>query len=504
MSGRRANVGGLRRRLRPFTTMFVVVGMIAGAELSSAIATEFLADKERELTALMNQEREVRGLPPLPTSDALRTVTRRHTQRMMLDGRIFHSESLSAEIEEFFPNWSKLGENVGVGPDIPRTHRAFMDSTSHRGNILDNAWQTLAVGVMADGGRLYMTQRFLRLQSGEQVPPDALAGQGSSSPSPDPDRRAAASAAPSSNLRAVRVSGPTRVETAEALVEYAFAPGTADAAVLADAFDFHGALAGSALAGQVGGPTVLSSTTALDAAAADALVRALGRGSGRTVHVVGSFSDRAVEQVRALGLTPRRIGGAGFSQEAANVARTLSPKPVTAIVARIDDYPDALAASAVAAHTGWPILFTNPSSLSLPTRDAIRDLDITTVHVVGGRAAVSDGVVAEIERLGADVERHAGPSRVDTSLAIADLGIAEGLDADVVQLATARGFPDALAGGALAKRLGAPVILTEPGALSGVAAGWLRARGDDLEQVLLLGGRGALSSKVESDVRGLR
>ncbi len=498
-----ANVGrSWRRRLRPFTTIFLVFGLIAGAEMSAAIATEFLAEKERELTALLNAEREVRGLPPLPTSDALRTVSRRHTQKMMLAGTIFHSDDLRGETEEIFPNWAKIGENVGVGPTIPRTHQAFMDSPGHRSNILDSDWQTLAIGVIADGNRLYMTQRFLRLRSGESVPPDALADRGSGSAGGASGDQTASST--SSGLATVRLAGTNRVETAEALVEYAFAPGTAEAAVLADAFDFHGALAGSALAGQLGGPTVLSSTGALDAAAADALVRSLGRNSGRTVHVIGAFSGAAVQQVRDLGLAVNRITGADFAAEAAAVARTLDPRPTTAIVARDDNYPDALAASAVAAHTGWPILFTGTNSLSTPTRDVLRDLGITTVHVVGGPRAVSDGVAAAIEDLGASVVRHAGPSRIDTALAIADLGIAEGLPGEVVQLATARAFPDALAGGAVAPRLGAPVILTEPGALSEVAAQWLRNRGTSLQQVLLLGGRGALSTQVETDVRGLR
>lgn len=499
MGRRRATVGHrLRRRLRPFTTMALVFGLIAGAELSSAIATEFLGGKERDLTTLMNAERRARGLAPLPTSDALRTVTRRHTQRMLLQGSIFHTESISGEVKGLFPQWAKLGENVGVGPSIPSTHRAFMDSPLHRANVLDDAWHTLAVGVMADGARLYMTQRFLRLRPGEAVPPDALAGGDEL-----PASRAVA-VAPGPRLEAVRVAGPTRVETAEALVEYAFAPGTATAAVLADAYDFHGALAGAALAGQVGGPTVLTSRQRLDPAAAAALTRALGRGTNRVVHVIGDLGDDVVRQVEGLGLRVRRLGGDGFVDEAANVARALSPRPAAAIVTRVDDHPDALAASAVAAHTGWPILFTEPARLSAPTRQVLDELGVGTVHVVGGPGAVGEAVVAELRGLGVEVVRHAGSSRVLTSLAVADLAIAEGLGGEVVQLATARAFPDALAGGAVAPRLGAPVVLTEPDALSVATSRWLAARGEDLQQVLLLGGRGALSDRVESDVRGLR
>ncbi len=489
------------RRMRPFTAIFVMVGLVAGGELSAAIATEFLAEKEAELSGLLNQEREIRGLPALPTSDALRTVSRRHTQKMMLAGTIFHSDDLRGETEEFFPDWAKIGENVGVGPTIPRTHQAFMDSTGHRNNILDEAWQTMAIGVIADGNRLFMTQRFLRLRSGSSVPDDALA-EGNDSGTDSGDRTE--QAAPTGSMDFLRLAGSGRVETAKALVEHAFPAGSASGAVLADAFDFHGALAGSALAGQVKGPTILSSTKALDAGAADALVRALGRDSGRTVHVMGTFAPAVLQSVRDLGLEVKQVTGDGFAAQAANAARALPQAPDTAIVARIDNYPDALAASAVSAHTGWPILFTETGALNGATRDVLNELNIATVHVMGGTGAVSAATASAIASLGINVERHAGSGRLETALVIADLGIREGMAADIVQLATARAFPDALAGGAIAARLGAPVILTEPGSLSSQTAAWLRARGASLEQVLLLGGTGALSQQVQSQVSNLR
>ncbi len=494
-SSRRKKRLRFSRIAKPFTTMMVVFGLIAGAEMSAAIATEFLAAQERELSQLLNQERVARGLDALPTADALRTVSRRHTQAMMLEGRIFHADDLRGEVESVFPDWAKIGENVGVGPDIPRTHQAFMDSPGHRANILDPAWQTMGIGVVAGGGRLYMTQRFLRLRTGSTVPPDALATEGSGQ---------TAQTAPESggDTEVQRLRGSGRVETAAALVDFAFPPGSADGAVLADAFDFHGALAGSALAGALDGPVVLSGTDALDPAAADALLSALGRESGAPVHVIGNFSPGVASAIRALGLTVIEHRGADFAAEAATVARALPARPSTAIVARVDTYPDALAASAVAAQAGWPILFTDTNSLSPATASAIRDLGISQVHIVGGTGAVSQGVQNAIAALGASVSRHSGPSRVDTSLAIADLALQQGLAGATVQLATARAFPDALAGGALAPRLGAPVILTEPGALSAETASWLRAR-SNLDRVLLLGGTGALGVQVEVDVKAL-
>jgi len=491
-AGRRplGRAGRIRRIIRPFTTMVLVFGLIAGAELSGAIATEFLAAQEAELTNLLNQERTSRGLTHLPTSDALRTIARRHAQRMMMEDRIFHSTTLRDEVQAVFPEWASIGENVGVGPDIPITHQAFMDSEGHRANILDTRWQTMGIGVIAGDRRLFMTENFLKLRDGEAVPPDASGDTSSSA------ERTTTEVA--SNV--TRLSGAGRVATGEAIVKFAFPAGSAGGAVLADAFDFHGALVGAALAGSIDGPIVLSSTGQLDNDAADALTHALGANSGKTVHVIGNFGGNVVASLRALGYQVTQYTGATHEAVAVAVARALPGNPRQAFVARSDNYPDALAASAVSAHTGWPIMFTPTNTLDGFTAGALEELGISTVHIVGGVNAVSASVASAIDRLVQTVQRTAGSSRIDTGLAIAELGLANGMSVDTVLIATAFSFPDALAGGGAAGHLGAPVVLTDSGSLSGAVATWLADHRDSISRVALLGGTSALSAAVQSGV----
>jgi putative cell wall-binding protein len=197
-----------------------------------------------------------------------------------------------------------------------------------------------------------------------------------------------------------------------------------------------------------------------------------------------------------------RHEAAGFAALAASTARELAESPDAVIVTRDDNYPDALAASAVSAYTGWPILFTATGSLSGPTSEVIAELGVATVHIVGGPNAVSVAVAGELAKLAA-VERHAGSGTIATALAIADLGVANGLVGTTIQLATARAFPDALAGGALAPQIAAAVLLTEPAGLSAEVREWL-ARHDEITSVILLGGNGALGEQVQIDLASIR
>ncbi len=468
---KRGRRGLVKRIARPFVFLVLIFGLVGGAELSSALATEFLSTQEAELTKLINEERTERGLPELATSEALRTIARRWSQQMMLDNKLYHNPNLFGEYSNTFPDWQYQGENVGVGPTIPIVHQAFMDSPGHRANILDNDWSHVGVGVISGGGRLWMTENFLGLFAGSRRP------------------------APAS----FRLAGSTRTGTAQEIADFGWSPGSAGGAVLSDAFDFHGALAGASLAGAVNGPSVLTATDSLSPEASEALKRALGQGSGKNVYLIGAFSPSVASAVSGLGLNPISIGSADHAATAADVARQISA-PSAAFVTTVTNFPDALAAAAVSAVTGWPILYTDPSSLSAATSQVLAERGINRVYILGGAAAVSPTVEAQLAGQGIVTSRLAGPGRVDTAIEIANFGLGVGLTPRHVQVATAWNFPDALAGGGLGGSLRAPVLLTDAGGLNTQNANWLAAHRTEVNAVYLLGGTGALSSQVEAGV----
>lgn len=145
----------MRRRL-----VVSVVFALALASAMGAIAAD--SGAEQEFTQRINSERGAAGRAALSSDSEATAVARRHSDRMMADGRIYHNNNLPNEMD----GWTKLGENVGKGYDIAEIHKAFMDSAAHRNNILDSGFTSVGVGVsVASDGEIYVTQIFVKRSS---------------------------------------------------------------------------------------------------------------------------------------------------------------------------------------------------------------------------------------------------------------------------------------------------------------------------------------------------
>ncbi len=57
-------------------------------------------------------------------------------------------------------NWSVLAENVGMASSISQMHSLFMNSPSHRANIVNGSFDRIGTGVAESGGRLFVVQVF--------------------------------------------------------------------------------------------------------------------------------------------------------------------------------------------------------------------------------------------------------------------------------------------------------------------------------------------------------
>lgn len=95
-------------------------------------------------------------------------------------------------------------------------------------------------------------------------------------------------------------------------------------------------------------------------------------------------------------------------------------------------------------------------------------------------------------------ERLSGVNRVETAVEISNVSFPGDDSGDVVVLATSTNYPDALAGGPLARRLDAPLLLTAPDALSAPTRVEIERLG--ARTAVLLGGTVALSQAVEAEL----
>ena len=141
------------------------------------------------------------------------------------------------------------------------------------------------------------------------------------------------------------------------------------------------------------------------------------------------------------------------------------------VLARGDEYADALVGAPLAAAKNAPLLLTTGTQLPDVTKAELQRVLATgnTVYVLGGVSAVPASVATQLTGLGYTVVRYGGTTRYATAVAVADaLG-----DPSTVLLATGENFPDALAAGPAAAKAGGVVLLTAGSALAAETSGYL-------------------------------
>lgn len=304
-------------------------------------------------------------------------------------------------------------------------------------------------------------------------------------------------------LQVVRVAGTDRYATAVEASKRAY-PGGAPAVVIATGANWPDALGGSALAGAVGGPLLLTQSTTLPSSVVAEIERLRATKAyilGGTGAVSAAVEDKLVDTLGDANVT--RLAGDDRYGTAAVVADTVidmlgAEYDGTAFVATGGNYPDALAGSPISAAMRWPILLASPATGSVylpPTTD--------DVFVLGGTGAVSTATEAKlVDELGEEhVTRLGGLTRYATAALVAEEGVARGLHWHGVGIATGESFPDALSGGAMLGAARTVMLLTPGTSLASDSRSALAENADMIGLVHIIGGTGAVSDAVVDQVR---
>src|SRR5687768_13679638 len=134
-----ANEGGKMLSVFRSLKLVALAGLMAAilviGEISQSVAESFLVAEENQMTDMVNDHRGAHGLRRLPQHAALQMVARRQAQRMAAAGYIYHNPDLQVQSAQAVPDWLRIGENVGVGPDVPSVEQAFLNSPLHHANI---------------------------------------------------------------------------------------------------------------------------------------------------------------------------------------------------------------------------------------------------------------------------------------------------------------------------------------------------------------------------------
>ena len=308
--------------------------------------------------------------------------------------------------------------------------------------------------------------------------------------------------------------GLGRIETAIAVSRSLYYEGS-EYVIIATARNFPDALGGSALAGIIQAPILLTEPAALPASVGIEITENLG--ASRAIILGGEAAVSAAVERTLQGLLGEgnvvRISGDSRYETAQNVAmrviqeREALPEPPAghlAFVATGKKFADAVAASSFASWGAFPFFLVSQDDDPLEFAETLKTAGIDTVVILGGDAAVPDAIGIAIEDAGITVgDRLAGDSRYETAAMVAhEFSLATGMGPDgEVAITTGTKFPDALAGGAALGNYSVPILLTQPTALDPFALGYLTTWGPNIRYLGFLGGVVSVDVPTRAAVR---
>lgn len=286
----------------------------------------------------------------------------------------------------------------------------------------------------------------------------------------------------------MRVAGSNRLATAAAVVDAT--PG-AETLLVTTGLNAADGLAATQLSGVTSAALALSNSRDRLDAPVVALIQKYG--FKRVVRVGGtvglSDADRALIGSRGMELV--ELIGADRFDTAAKVARYRDQlggaAPSYALIADGINFPDALAAGAVAGLAGGSLVLTRGGEMPGASRAYLESLAGVPLVVVGGpaeRARVGAGLASSHVFVGSD--------RYETALQLAG-GMHSPSGINGLVLVSGRNFPDALAAGAYATKQGAALLLVPP---AGSKPGFLADLWDGAgRHGVIIGGHGAVSDQ---------
>lgn len=290
-----------------------------------------------------------------------------------------------------------------------------------------------------------------------------------------------------------RIAGGDRFDTSVAIAQAAY-PYTAPTVYVATGLNYPDALSAGPAAAHAGGPLLLTSWTLPDSVRTE-----ISSLKPSKIVIVGGLN--AVPQVvedalRQLAPTVTRIAGSDRYDTSQLIAKNAFGGNIPkAFIATGTNFPDALAAGAAAGAQGVPVLLVNggASAIDAASADFLSSHNTTAVTLVGGTNVVTPGIQSSLTNQGISVTRLAGADRFETAETVGRTSFPTFTQAFI---ASGFGFPDALAGSALAASKQAPLFTVNGACVPRSVLTDLAAQ--NVSQVSLLGGTAVLGTTLDA------
>jgi hypothetical protein len=167
--------------------------------------------------------------------------------------------------------------------------------------------------------------------------------------------------------------------------------------------------------------------------------------------------------IGGAGPMPQRLAGVDRLGTAIAISQHGFPQSGSAraaVLARSDQFPDALSGTPLAVKTGGPLLLTPPDHLDSAVATELQRVlpSGSTVYLLGGLVALSSAVEGAVAALHYTVVRYAGATRDSTAVEVAHVGLAD--PTNIIEATGLSPF-DAVSGGAAAANSSAAILLTD-------------------------------------------
>lgn len=294
-----------------------------------------------------------------------------------------------------------------------------------------------------------------------------------------------------------RLQGLDRVETSIKVSNEVYPTGSAENVVLAGWNGQVDALTATLLASVKDGPLLLVTDSQYSK-----IKNELNRLGVKNVYLAGGttvVSAQFEKNLKKDGYQVKRLSGANRYATAAEVMKAAGVNSnhvflVNGGAEKVDQLADALAVGPVSGRDKLPILLTGKDQLPQATSDALKGVDQITI--VGGHAAVSEKVAKQLKGQGYKVDRVEGPDRYQTAVEVSKKYFTSSTKAILVNDGRVS-FADALVGGYLGAKKGAPVLLTNATQLTGQTKGYVEGH---TSLAYVLGGIKSIGSSVFNQV----
>jgi len=134
-------------------TCFLLAIALAAPLAAQAIPSQ----AEQAILQLTNQTRAAHNLPPIHWDSDLANAAKVHAQRVVHEGELLHQypgePDMTTRGSQAGAHFTTIAENIGRGPDPVTIQQTWMNTPTHRTNILDPNLNAIGIAVIPGQGQ---------------------------------------------------------------------------------------------------------------------------------------------------------------------------------------------------------------------------------------------------------------------------------------------------------------------------------------------------------------